>query len=108
MNARDDYRPRLTRERVEGELRRERHGGELHWSRKVLADGRKLKRLREDRGVSVAELSERSGISTSTIYALQRGPTNRTWAEQYTLEKLAKALGTSQAALRLEERRGDA
>ena len=76
-------------------ISRVRYGGEIYRSHPVLADGRKLGRLRENSGLSVAELSERSGISTSAIYALQKGPKGRTWAERHTLKKLAEALGAT-------------
>ncbi len=78
-------KPRITRDRAEGPI---------YVGRQVLADGRKLHKLREERGLSVRELSECSGISASTIYALQRGPASRTWAERnYTLKRLANTLG---------------
>ena len=69
-------------------------------SPKVRADGRKLRRLREERELSVRDLSERSGISTSTIYTLQRGRPGRTWAEMRTLERLAAALRVREGELK--------
>ncbi len=80
-----EERPKITKDRAEGPIYR---------SLKVRADGHKIKRLREERGISVAEFSERSGVSTSAIYALQKGPKGRTWAERnYTLKRLADVLG---------------
>jgi predicted transcriptional regulator len=85
---------KITKDRAEGPILRDRDFDP------VLADGRKIRRLREERGMSVAELSRRSGISTSTIYKLQRGPKGRTWAARnYTLKPLADALGVEVAAL---------
>jgi transcriptional regulator with XRE-family HTH domain len=70
-----------------------RHEGPIYFSRPVRADGRTLRELREERGLSVSELARLSGVSTSTIYKLQRGPASRTGAERnYTLKRLAEAL----------------
>jgi transcriptional regulator with XRE-family HTH domain len=75
---------RITKERAEGPI---------YFSRPVRADGRTLRELREDRGLSVSELARLSGVSTSTIYKLQRGPGSGTWAERNYTNYTLKALG---------------
>jgi predicted transcriptional regulator len=85
---------RITKERYEGPLTKVRAEGPIYFSRPVHADGRTLRKLREERRLSVSELAQLSGVSTSTIYKLQRGPASRTGAERnYTLKRLAEALG---------------
>jgi transcriptional regulator with XRE-family HTH domain len=50
----------------------------------------KLRRLRQERVLSVRELSKRAGVSTETIYSLEHG--RREWAWPRTIRKLAAAL----------------
>lgn len=51
---------------------------------------RKLKGLRETRGLSVASLAERAGIGVSTLYKIEQG---RVAPTVYNLYRLARALG---------------
>ncbi len=52
--------------------------------------GSELRRIREERGLSVEELAEKSGISATTIRAVERGDRE---ARGETVAKLAKPLG---------------
>ena len=66
--------------------------------------GLELQRIREERGLTVEELAERSGISATTIRAVERGTRE---AHGDTVAKLAKPLGlTFDDVWRLQERRG--
>jgi transcriptional regulator with XRE-family HTH domain len=66
--------------------------------------GLELRRIREERGLTVEELAERSGISVTTIRAVERGTRE---ARGDTVAKLAKPLGlTFDDVWRLQERRG--
>ena len=66
--------------------------------------GLKLQRIREERGLSVEELAEKSGISATTIRAVKRGTRE---ARGDTVAKLAKPLGlTFDEVWRLQRRRG--
>jgi predicted transcriptional regulator len=58
---------RITKERYEGPLTKVRAEGPIFFSRPVRADGRSLRELREERGLSVSELARLSRVSTSTI-----------------------------------------
>ena len=51
--------------------------------------GRELQRIREERGLTVEELAEKSGISVTTIRAVERG-TRETRGD--TVAKLARPL----------------
>jgi transcriptional regulator with XRE-family HTH domain len=53
-------------------------------------DGAKLKELREQRVLSVRDLAQRSGVSTDTITALEKGR-RKAWPRN--VRKLAEALG---------------
>jgi transcriptional regulator with XRE-family HTH domain len=55
-------------------------------------DGRPLRRIREQRGLSLREASERSGLSISFISALERGVSGASVA---TLQRLTAAYGTT-------------
>jgi len=57
--------------------------------------GRKLKALRERRGVSQAELAERAGLSREYVNKLEAGKYDPTLG---TLGCLAKALGVKERA----------
>ncbi len=61
--------------------------------RTVLVDGRKLKRARQEAGITVRELSKRAGISESWIYSMQRAPRRGIYSTSTTVEDIAKALG---------------
>jgi transcriptional regulator with XRE-family HTH domain len=63
-----------------------------------------LGRTREERGLTVEELAEKSGISATTIRAVERG----TWESRgVTVAKLARALGlTFDEVWRLQRRLG--
>lgn len=65
--------------------------------------GAKLRRLREQRGLTLNELSQRSGVSLAHISEIERG---RSTASLKTLEKLAAALEVSTSYL-LQEDRGE-
>ena len=55
-------------------------------------DGRPLRRLREERGLSLREASRRSGLSVSFLSAVERGTSGATVA---TLQRLTAAYGTT-------------
>ena len=59
-------------------------------------DGRPLRRLREQRGLSLREASRRSGLSVSFVSAVERGTSGATVA---TLQRLTAAYGTTLNAL---------
>lgn len=66
--------------------------------------GLELHRIREERGLSVEELAEKSGMSVTTIRAVERGTQE---ARGETVANLAKALGLSfDEVWRLQRRRG--
>ena len=52
--------------------------------------GLELRRIREERGLTVEELAEKSGISVTTVRAVERGARE---ARRDTIAKLAKPLG---------------
>ena len=52
--------------------------------------GLKLRRIREERGLTVEELAEKSGISATTIRVVERGARE---ARGDTVAKIAKPLG---------------
>ena len=53
--------------------------------------GLELRRLREERGITVEELAQKSGISATTIRVVERGARGRLAGE--TVARLAKPLG---------------
>lgn len=55
-------------------------------------DAENLKRLREDRALSIRELAEASGVSHTTIWGHERG---KEGAHPRTIRKLAEALGVA-------------
>jgi XRE family transcriptional regulator, fatty acid utilization regulator len=66
--------------------------------------GLELRRIREERGLTVEELAEKSGISATTVRAVERGTRE---AHGDTVAKLAKPLGlTFDDVWRLRRRRG--
>jgi transcriptional regulator with XRE-family HTH domain len=66
--------------------------------------GLELRQLREARALAVEELAEKSGISATTIRAVERGTRE---ARGHTVAKLAKPLGlTFDEVWRLRRRRG--
>ena len=66
--------------------------------------GPELRRIKEERGLTVKELAEKSGVSASTIRAVERGTRE---ARGDTVAKLAKPLGlTFDEVWRLQGRRG--
>jgi transcriptional regulator with XRE-family HTH domain len=65
--------------------------------------GLELRRIREERGLTVEELSKRSGISATTIRALERGSRE---ARGDTVAKLGRPLGLAfDVVWRLQGRR---
>jgi transcriptional regulator with XRE-family HTH domain len=66
--------------------------------------GLKLRQIREERGLTVEELAKRSGISATTIRAVERGSRE---ARGDTVAKLGRPLGlTFDDVWRLQGRRG--
>ncbi len=63
-------------------------------SRRVL--GKRLRRLREQAGLTQAELARRAGVGRVTVVRIEKG---RIYARTETLRRLARALGTSLADL---------
>lgn len=57
---------------------------------------RKLRRLRQQRVLSMRELEEASDVSYNTIWRLETGRTN---AHPRTIRKIAKALGVDPSEL---------
>jgi len=66
--------------------------------------GLELQRIREQRGLTVEGLAEKSGVSVTTIRDVERG---RREARVDTIAKLARPLGlTFDEVWRLQRRRG--
>jgi transcriptional regulator with XRE-family HTH domain len=66
----------------------------------VRIDVDKLKRLREDRALSLRELAEASGVSHTTIWEHERG---KVGAHPRTVRLLARALGVPPRELMAKE-----
>ncbi len=65
--------------------------------------GLELRRLREERGITVEELAKKSGISATTIRVVERGARE---ARGETVARLAQPLGlTFDEVWRLQSRR---
>ena len=65
--------------------------------------GLKLRRIREERGLTVEELAEKSGISATTIRVVERGARE---VRGDTVAKLARRLGlTFEEVWELQRRR---
>jgi len=71
----------------------------------VVADGRRLRQLRRQRGLSQAVLAGRTGISVTTIGRLERQA--RPSCRWRTLARITAALGEHPAALIPPPSRGD-
>ncbi len=66
--------------------------------------GLELRRMREEQGLTVEGLAEKSGVSATTIRDVERGARE---ARMDTIAKLAKALGLGfDEVWRLQRRRG--
>ena len=66
--------------------------------------GLELRRIREERGLTVEQLAEKSGISATTIRVVERGARE---PRGDTVARLAKPLGlTFDEVWRLQRRRG--
>ncbi len=66
--------------------------------------GLELRRIREERGLTVEELAKKSGISATTIRAVERGTQE---VRGDTIARLAKPLGlTFDEVWSLQRRRG--
>lgn len=63
--------------------------GDRHWIRAV--DGRRLRQVRREHGLSQERLAASAGVSITTIVNLERQP--RTCCKKETLARLAEALG---------------
>jgi transcriptional regulator with XRE-family HTH domain len=59
--------------------------------------GPRLRRLRESRGLSAAELARRIGVSRAAVAQFEGGNSVPTWA---TVQRIADALSVSTDALR--------
>lgn len=79
---------------------RQAKAGDLH------LDGALVRRLRQERGYSVARFAAEFGFSRSTVTRLEYGSGAYVWPA--TLTKLAAALGVEPAALIAKEPRHDA
>ena len=63
-----------------------------------------MRRLREERGLTVEELAERSGVSITTIRVAERGPRD---PSDDTVARLARPLGlTFDEVWAIQRRRG--
>ena len=60
------------------------------YPRFIRVDGERLRRIRQERALSLRELGERSGVSFDSIHKLETG---RREAQPRTVRKLAEALG---------------
>ncbi len=66
--------------------------------------GLELRRMREEQGLTVEGLAEKSGVSATTVRDVERGARE---ARMDTVAKLAKALGLGfDEVWRLQRRRG--
>ena len=66
--------------------------------------GLELRRIREERGLTIEQLAEKSGISATTIRVVERGARE---PRGDTVARLAKPLGlTFDEVWRLQRRRG--
>jgi DNA-binding XRE family transcriptional regulator len=66
--------------------------------------GLELRRIREEKGLTVEELAEKSGVSVTTIRVAERGPRE---PSDDTVARLARPLGlTFDEVWRLQRRRG--
>ena len=63
--------------------------------------GYKIKELRIKKGMSQAELCEKSGVCRATLWALETNRKNTTTTK--TLQRIADALGTTVDAIFFEE-----
>lgn len=68
-----------------------------------MTTGDRLKQLRNEKGLSTYELSEKTGISQSTISKLEN---NKRRADLYTIEKIANALDVNVKSLFEDENKG--
>ncbi len=79
-------------------MRGDGRGGVSEWL------GAELRRIREEQGLTVEGLAEKSGVSATTIREVERGARE---ARMDTVAKLAKPLGlTFDEVWRLQRRRG--
>jgi transcriptional regulator with XRE-family HTH domain len=63
----------------------------------IVLDGKRLRQLRRQRGLSQEKLADRAGISTATVARLERHPYPS--CRGRTLARLAAALGEHPAAI---------
>ncbi len=80
--------PTIRKTKVEGSVRKIRAEG-----RPVLVDGRKLKRARQESGITVRGLARRAGVSESWLYSMQRAPNRGIYSTTTTVKDIAEALG---------------
>jgi transcriptional regulator with XRE-family HTH domain len=66
--------------------------------------GLELRRIREERGFTVEELAEKSGISATTVRVVERGARN---PRGDTIARLAKPLGLTFDEVWRLQKRGD-
>jgi predicted transcriptional regulator len=60
------------------------------YPRFIRVDGERLRRIRQERALSLRDLGDRSGVSFDSIHKLETG---RRQAQPRTVRKLAEALG---------------
>jgi ribosome-binding protein aMBF1 (putative translation factor) len=61
--------------------------GESYGHQPLVANGRWQRSLHKERGISVRELAESSGLSTSVIYRLEKNRLRESGTETHTLER---------------------
>ena len=66
------------------------------YPRFIRIDGKRLRRIRQERALSLRELGEKSGVSFDSIHKLETG---RRDAQPRTVRKLAEALGLEPSEL---------
>lgn len=66
----------------------------------VIRMGYRIKEIRESKGISQSELSERAGVARATIWKLETGEDEVTTSK--TLLKIAEVLGVTVGELFLE------
>jgi excisionase family DNA binding protein len=80
--------PTIRKIKAEGPIRKTNT-----WDRPLLVDGRKLKRARQEAGISIRELSLRARVSESWLYTMQRAPRHGIYSTSMTVKGIADALG---------------
>jgi hypothetical protein len=79
------------------------HEEESYGHQPVMASGRRLRSLRKELCISVRELTETSGLSTSAIYGLEKARLRESGTETHTPRKVARFLRVEPKVLVKEE-----